>query len=162
MEMGKSRSKRPSTAQKEVGLHDSSMTLSLAAVFLPVFFMAGVFGRLLHEFAVVIISAVLVSGLVSLTLTPMICSRYLRPEHGKQHGWLYRKLEGVLEVVALVWRQLALVVAASVLVMLLGLAESGGHRLGVLGCSRKVSCRRKISPKFGFHAKRPREFLSMP
>ena len=67
-------------------------------------FHGGVFGRLLHEFSVVIISAVLVSGFVSLTLTPMVCSRYLRPEHEKQHGWFYRKLEGVLEaLVALVW-----------------------------------------------------------
>ena len=58
------------------------MTLSLAAVFLPVFFMGGILGRLLHEFAVVIISAVLVSGVVSLTLTPMLCSRFLRPGAG--------------------------------------------------------------------------------
>ena len=73
------------------------MTLSLAVVFLPVFFMPGVFGRLLHEFAVVIISAVLVSGLVSLTLTPMLSKRYLRPEHGSEHGWMYRKLENILD-----------------------------------------------------------------
>jgi HAE1 family hydrophobic/amphiphilic exporter-1 len=97
MEMGKSPLEASLDGSKEVGFTILSMTLSLAAVFLPVFFMAGVFGRLLHEFAVVIISAVLVSGIVSLTLTPMICSRYLRPEHGKQHGWLYRKLEGVLD-----------------------------------------------------------------
>jgi HAE1 family hydrophobic/amphiphilic exporter-1 len=97
MEMGKSPLEASLDGSKEVGFTILSMTLSLAAVFLPVFFMAGVFGRLLHEFAVVIISAVLVSGVVSLTLTPMICSRYLRPEHGKQHGRLYRKLEGVLD-----------------------------------------------------------------
>ena len=58
------------------------MTLSLAAVFIPVLFMGGVVGRLLHEFAVVIGVAVLVSGVVSLTLTPMLCSRFLRPPHG--------------------------------------------------------------------------------
>jgi HAE1 family hydrophobic/amphiphilic exporter-1 len=97
MEMGKSPLEASLDGSKEVGFTILSMTLSLAAVFLPVFFMAGVFGRLLHEFAVVIISAVLVSGIVSLTLTPMVCSRYLRAEHGKQHGWLYRKLEGVLD-----------------------------------------------------------------
>jgi HAE1 family hydrophobic/amphiphilic exporter-1 len=73
------------------------MTLSLAVVFLPVFFMPGVFGRLLHEFAVVTISAVMVSGLVSVTLTPMLCRRYLRPEHGKRHNWMYRKLEDIVE-----------------------------------------------------------------
>jgi HAE1 family hydrophobic/amphiphilic exporter-1 len=97
MEMGKNPVEAALDGSKEVGFTILSMTLSLAAVFLPVFFMAGVFGRLLHEFAVVIISAVLVSGFVSLTLTPMICSRYLRAEQEKQHGWLYRKLEGVLD-----------------------------------------------------------------
>ncbi|MGH9718242.1 MAG: efflux RND transporter permease subunit [Candidatus Acidiferrales bacterium] len=97
MEMGKTAAQASLEGSKEVGFTILSMTLSLAAVFLPIFFMAGVFGRLLHEFAVVIISAVLVSGFVSLTLTPMICSRYLRSEHERQHGWMYRKLEGVLD-----------------------------------------------------------------
>jgi hydrophobic/amphiphilic exporter-1 (mainly G- bacteria), HAE1 family len=97
IEMGKSALEASMDGSKEIGFTILSMTLSLAAVFLPVFFMAGVLGRLLHEFAVVIISAVLVSGFVSLTLTPMICSRYLRPEHEKQHGWLYLKLESVLD-----------------------------------------------------------------
>ncbi|MGA9882985.1 MAG: efflux RND transporter permease subunit [Candidatus Acidiferrales bacterium] len=97
MEMGKTAAQASLDGSKEIGFTILSMTLSLAAVFLPIFFMAGVFGRLLHEFAVVIISAVLVSGFVSLTLTPMICSRYLRSEHEQQHGWMYRKLEGVLD-----------------------------------------------------------------
>jgi hydrophobic/amphiphilic exporter-1 (mainly G- bacteria), HAE1 family len=82
---------------REVSFTILSMTLSLAAVFLPVFFMSGVLGRLLHEFAVVIISAVLVSGFVSLTLTPMLCRYYLRPEHEKEYGWIYRKLENILD-----------------------------------------------------------------
>ena len=55
------------------------MTLSLSAVFIPVLFMGGVLGRLLHEFAVTIMTAILVSGFVSLTLTPMLCSRFLKP-----------------------------------------------------------------------------------
>ncbi len=97
MEMGKNPLEASLEGSQEVGFTILSMTLSLAAVFLPVFFMAGVFGRLLHEFSVVIISAVLVSGFVSLTLTPMVCSRYLRSEHEKQHGWFYRKLEAVLQ-----------------------------------------------------------------
>ena len=58
--------------------------------------MPGVFGRLLHEFAVVTISAVMVSGLVSVTLTPMLCRRYLRPRTGSEHNWMYRKLEDIL------------------------------------------------------------------
>ncbi len=63
----------------EIGFTIVSMTLSLAAVFIPVLFMGGVLGRLLHEFAVTIMSAILVSGFVSLTLTPMLCSRFLQP-----------------------------------------------------------------------------------
>ena len=66
---------------REIGFTILSMTLSLAAVFIPVLFMGGVSGRLLHEFAVSIMSAILVSGFVSLTLTPMLCSRFLRPVH---------------------------------------------------------------------------------
>ena len=97
MEMGKGVLVAALDGSKEIGFTIISMTLALAAVFLPVFFMGGILGRLLHEFAVVIISAVLVSGFVSLTLTPMLCSRYLRPEHETKHGWLYRKLEGVLD-----------------------------------------------------------------
>ena len=78
---------------REIGFTIVSMTCSLAAVFLPVFFMGGILGRLLHEFAVVIISAILVSGLVSLTLTPMLCSRFLKPHIGEKHGRMYNALE---------------------------------------------------------------------
>jgi HAE1 family hydrophobic/amphiphilic exporter-1 len=96
-EMGKGALEAALDGSKEVGFTIVAMTLSLAVVFLPVFFMPGVFGRLLHEFAVVTISAVMVSGLVSVTLTPMLCRRYLRPEHGKQRNWLYRKLEDIVD-----------------------------------------------------------------
>ncbi len=96
MEMGKGALEAALEGSKEIGFTILSMTVSLSAVFIPVFFMSGMLGRLLHEFSVVIISAVLVSGIVSLTLTPMLCSRYLRPEHEKEHGWLYNKLEGML------------------------------------------------------------------
>ncbi len=68
---------------REIGFTIVSMTLSLAAVFIPVLFMGGIIGRLLHEFAVTIVSAVLVSGFVSLSLTPMLCSRMLKPHHGE-------------------------------------------------------------------------------
>ena len=57
------------------------MTMSLAAVFIPVLFMGGIVGRLLHEFAVTIGVAILVSGFVSISLTPMLCSRFLKPPH---------------------------------------------------------------------------------
>ncbi len=78
---------------KEISFTILSMTLSLAAVFIPVLFMGGILGRLLHEFSVVIISAVLVSGLVSLTLTPMLCSRFLRPSKSEEHGFLFNLFE---------------------------------------------------------------------
>jgi HAE1 family hydrophobic/amphiphilic exporter-1 len=81
------------SGSREIGFTIVSMTCSLAAVFLPVFFMAGILGRLLHEFAVVIISAILVSGFVSLTLTPMLCSRFLKPHIGEKHGRMYNALE---------------------------------------------------------------------
>jgi HAE1 family hydrophobic/amphiphilic exporter-1 len=81
LEMGEPRLQAALNGAREIGFTILSMTLSLAAVFIPVLFMGGVVGRLLNEFAVVIGVAVLVSGLVSLTLTPMLCSRYLRPPH---------------------------------------------------------------------------------
>jgi HAE1 family hydrophobic/amphiphilic exporter-1 len=69
------------------------MTLSLAVVFVPVLFMGGVIGRLLHEFAVTIMAAILISGFISLTLTPMLCGRWLRPEREQRHGRLYQATE---------------------------------------------------------------------
>ena len=78
---------------KEIGFTIVSMTLSLTAVFIPVLFMSGLLGRLLHEFAVTIVAAVLVSGFVSLTLTPMMCSRFVRSQHGKKHGKTFNFFE---------------------------------------------------------------------
>lgn len=97
MEMGKGALQAAIDGSKEVNFTIVSMTVSLAVVFLPVFFMPGVFGRLLHEFAVVIMSAVLVSGLASITLTPMLCRRYLRPDHERRHGRTYQTLENVFD-----------------------------------------------------------------
>jgi HAE1 family hydrophobic/amphiphilic exporter-1 len=74
---------------REIGFTIVSMTLSLVVVFVPVLFMGGILGRLLHEFAVTISLAVLISGVVSLTLTPMLCSRFLRPPETLRHGRLY-------------------------------------------------------------------------
>jgi HAE1 family hydrophobic/amphiphilic exporter-1 len=83
---------------REIGFTILSMTISLAAVFIPVLFMGGIVGRLLHEFAVTIVCAILVSGVVSLTLTPMLCSRFIRPQHGRRHNWLYRTAERSFDV----------------------------------------------------------------
>jgi HAE1 family hydrophobic/amphiphilic exporter-1 len=94
MEMGKPVLQAAFDGSKEISFTILSMTLSLSAVFIPFLFMGGVLGRLLHEFAVTIGAAILVSGFVSITLTPMLCSRFLKPEGHRQHGLLYRVLEG--------------------------------------------------------------------
>src|SRR3954452_2936077 len=79
---------------KEVGFTIISMTLSLVAVFIPVLFMGGVVGRMFNEFGMVISMAILISGIVSLTLTPMLCSRLLQPiDHHEKHNFLLRSFE---------------------------------------------------------------------
>jgi hydrophobic/amphiphilic exporter-1 (mainly G- bacteria), HAE1 family len=93
MEMGQSVMEAALSGAKEIGFTIVSMTLSLAAVFIPVLFLGGIIGRLLHEFSVVIMVAILVSGFVSLTLTPMLCSRFLRPQREQKHGRMYMALE---------------------------------------------------------------------
>ena len=82
---------------REIGFTIISMTLSLAAVFIPVLFMGGILGRLFHEFAVTIGAAVLISGLVSLSLTPMLCRYFLRPPGKVRHGTLYKATEQVFD-----------------------------------------------------------------
>jgi HAE1 family hydrophobic/amphiphilic exporter-1 len=78
---------------KEIAFTILSMTISLAAVFLPILFMGGLVGRLFEEFAVTIGAAILVSGFVSLTLTPLLCARFLKPHAAAQHGRLYQATE---------------------------------------------------------------------
>jgi HAE1 family hydrophobic/amphiphilic exporter-1 len=97
MEMGKAPMEAALTGSREISFTILSMTLSLAAVFIPVLFMGGLMGRLLHEFAVTIGTAILVSGFVSLTLTPMLCSRFLRPVSESRHNALYRWSESVFQ-----------------------------------------------------------------
>jgi HAE1 family hydrophobic/amphiphilic exporter-1 len=74
----------------EIGFTILSMTISLAAVFIPIVFMGGIVGRLLHEFAVTIIIAIVFSGIISVTLTPMLCAYVLKDEHGQAHNAFYR------------------------------------------------------------------------
>jgi HAE1 family hydrophobic/amphiphilic exporter-1 len=93
IEMGKSPLTAALDGSREVGFTIVSMTLSLAAVFIPVLFMGGMIGRLLREFAVTIAVAILVSGFVSLTLSPMLCSRFLKPHGQTRPGRLYRASE---------------------------------------------------------------------
>ena len=99
IEMGKSVMQATLDGSKEIAFTIVSMTISLAAVFIPVFFMGGILGRLLHEFAITIMAAVLVSGFVSLSLTPMLCSRWLKPHSQQRHGVLYRTSERAFDSV---------------------------------------------------------------
>src|SRR5579862_54534 len=78
---------------REIGFTVISISVSLIAVFIPLLLMSGVVGRLFHEFAITVIAAILVSVVVSLTLTPMLCSRFLVSEHDREHGRLYRTVE---------------------------------------------------------------------
>lgn len=98
MEMGKGAFQAALDGSGEIGFTILSMTLSLAAVFIPVLFMGGIVGRLLNEFAITIMAAILVSGFVSLSLTPMLCSRFLRPPSEEKHGRLYNAIENIFKV----------------------------------------------------------------
>ena len=124
MEMGKSRLQAALEGSREIAFTVLSMTVSLAAVFIPVLFMGGILGRLFHEFAVTIGVAILISGFVSLSLTPMLCSRFLRPPK-ESHNALFLASEKVFDGLlrAYDWtlrgvirhRALAMVVAAGTL-----------------------------------------------
>ncbi len=89
---------------REIGFTIISMTLSLVAVFIPVMFMGGIIGRLLHELAVTISAAILVSGFVSLTLTPMLASRYLKDDRQVKHNRLYWLFERGFDKVLAAYR----------------------------------------------------------
>jgi hydrophobic/amphiphilic exporter-1 (mainly G- bacteria), HAE1 family len=101
MEQGKAPWQAARDGSAQVGFTILSMTLSLAAVFIPLLFMGGIIGRLLHEFAVTIGAAILVSGFVSLTLTPMLCSRFLRHQESSKHGRLFNISERAFDA----WRR---------------------------------------------------------
>ncbi|HEU4641987.1 MAG TPA: multidrug efflux RND transporter permease subunit [Gemmatimonadaceae bacterium] len=117
---------------REIGFTILSMTISLVAVFIPVLFLGGLVGRLFHEFAVTIGVAILVSGVVSLTLTPMLCSRFLRAHGGEVHGRFFNATERVYDrslagyMRSLDWamrhRRLVLAFSAAILLGTFGLA----------------------------------------
>ncbi len=103
MEQGESPLAASLKGSREIGFTIVSMTISLVAVFIPVLFMGGMLGRLLHEFAVTITCAILLSGVVSLTLTPMLCSRFLRPPGAERHGRLYLFMERFFDALLLAY-----------------------------------------------------------
>ena len=126
-EMGKPPLTAALEGASEVGFTILSMTLSLAAVFIPLIFMGGLIGRLFREFAITIAAAVIVSGFVSVTLTPMLCSRFLKPPHEVHHGrvyeWSERMFNGWLRAYerSLAWtmRHRPLTLVFSVLILVL-------------------------------------------
>jgi HAE1 family hydrophobic/amphiphilic exporter-1 len=126
MEMGEKPLAASLVGSKEIGFTIVSMTLSLAAVFIPVLFMGGILGRLFREFSVTICVSILISGIVSVTLTPMLCSRFLKAPDHKSRGWFYRSTEkffdGMLRwydrTLQLVLRQRGLTMLTSALVLI--------------------------------------------
>ncbi len=97
MEMGQPPMVAALDGSREIGFTIVSMTISLAAVFIPVLFMGGVLGRLFREFAVTICASILISGVVSITLTPMMCSRFLRSSHHSKRSRFYNVTERFFE-----------------------------------------------------------------
>jgi HAE1 family hydrophobic/amphiphilic exporter-1 len=93
MEMGKKPLQAAFDGSREVAFTIISMTISLAAVFIPILFMGGILGRLFHEFAVTISAAILISGFVAISLTPLLSARFLKPHGKEQHGRLYTTIE---------------------------------------------------------------------
>ena len=127
MEMGETPLQAAFSGSKEVGFTILSMTFSLAAVFIPVLFMGGIIGRLFKEFSVTIGAAILISGFISLTLTPMLSSRFLKPVKDQHHNKLFnaseRIFQGMLEIYkrglrwALYHRRFMMLFSAAVIVL---------------------------------------------
>src|SRR5215467_12139270 len=125
VEMGEDPLTASLVGSSEIGFTIVSMTLSLAAVFIPVLFMGGVLGRLFREFSVTICVAILISGVVSVTLTPMLCSRFLRSPEEQKRSWFYKITERFFDLLLRVYdqtlqvvlRHRAMTMAASLLVL---------------------------------------------
>ncbi len=95
MEMGKPPMTAALDGAREIGFTIFSMTLSLVAVFIPVLLLPGIVGRLFNEFAVTISVAILISGFISVSFTPMLCSRFLSPESQMSESWIHRASSAV-------------------------------------------------------------------
>ena len=122
LEMGKSRMQAALDGAREVGFTIISMTLSLAAIFIPLLFLGGILGRLFREFSVTIGVSVLVSCLISLTLTPMLGSRFLREQHLVHHGRLFQATESAYQwFLSLYERSLRVVLHFKFLTLMLSL-----------------------------------------
>src|SRR6059036_1370972 len=91
--MGKTRRRAALDGSHEIGFAIMATTISLVAVFIPVAFLQGTVGRLFNEFGLTVAVAVLISGFVALSLTPMLCSRILQPLHGGKDSWVSRTFD---------------------------------------------------------------------
>ena len=148
LEMGKTKMQAAVDGAKEVGFTILSMTFSLAAVFIPFLFMGGIIGKLFHEFAVTIGVAILVSGVVSLTLTPMLSSRFLRSGHDKKHGKLYQLSEKFFDIwlgayersLAWVMRRRPAALAFSAVILVATACCSGSRRKDCSRPTTRASC----------------------
>ena len=128
LDMGKDRFQASLDGSSEVGFTILSMTVSLTAVFIPVLFMGGIVGRLLQEFAITISVAIILSGLISVTLTPMLCSLLLKG-HGRhvRHNFLYRWSESVYDSVTWIYDvTLRVTLRLKFLMLLITFATIGG------------------------------------
>jgi HAE1 family hydrophobic/amphiphilic exporter-1 len=127
LDMGKTRLQAALDGSAEVGFTIVSMTVSLVAVFIPVLFMGGIVGRLLREFAITISVAIIVSGIISVTLTPMLCALLLRGHGTVKHGWLYRVSERGYDLLTRAYdRTLRLTLRLKLITLLLTFAMIGG------------------------------------
>jgi hydrophobic/amphiphilic exporter-1 (mainly G- bacteria), HAE1 family len=97
LEMGETPLEAALNGSREISFTILSMTLSLVAVFIPMLFMGDILGRLFHEFAVTIAVSILVSGFVSLSLTPMLCSRFLKTTHRERQSQLFQTSERIFD-----------------------------------------------------------------
>ncbi|HET6409365.1 MAG TPA: efflux RND transporter permease subunit, partial [Chthoniobacteraceae bacterium] len=126
IELGETPMEAALKGSREIAFTIVSMTISLAAVFIPVLFMGGILGRLLYEFAVTIGVAILVSGFFSLTLTPMLCSRFLKPHTDVKPGRLFQLSERVFDgVLRLYERTLRISLRHRFVVLLIALGTVG-------------------------------------
>ena len=140
MEMGEKPLQAALAGSREIGFTIVSMTLSLAAVFIPVLFMGGVLGRLFQEFAVTICVAILISGVVSVTLTPMLCSRFLRAAREQRRSWFYRITERFFDGMLRAYDvSLQVVLRYRPATMAIFVAAAGGHGVHVRRSSPRAS-----------------------
>ena len=120
-EQGMNRMEAALRGAAEIGPTVLSISISLVAVFIPILLMGGVVGRLFRQFAITLSVTIVISMIVSLTATPTMCARLLRPE--SEHGWLYRKTEGFFQFILAVYeRMLRWVLRHSAIVLFIAIA----------------------------------------